>query len=101
MLDENHECRIGDYRLVQTCSACPEQYDVYDIVSGEECGYMRLRNSRFRVTDPTLDIGYYTIRIGHPDEMNGCFEDDVQRRHYLEAGIAAIDKARRTKLVFK
>ena len=33
------------FKLVQTCGACPEQYDVYE--GDEEVGYMRLRHGHF------------------------------------------------------
>lgn len=34
------------FRLVQTCFACPEQYDVY--LNGEYVAYFRLRHGTFR-----------------------------------------------------
>lgn len=38
-------------RLVQTCSACPEQYDVLDD-DGFQIGYLRLRWGEFTVEVP-------------------------------------------------
>lgn len=34
------------FKLVQTCVACPEKYDVYH--NGSLVGYLRLRHGRFR-----------------------------------------------------
>ena len=39
-----------ELNLVQTCSCCPEQYDVF--YDGEQVGYMRLRHGTFRVECP-------------------------------------------------
>lgn len=34
-----------DIELIETCSACPEQYDA--VISGEIVGYLRLRHGYF------------------------------------------------------
>lgn len=36
--------------LVQTCGACPEQYDAF--LNGKQVGYLRLRHGWFRVDYP-------------------------------------------------
>lgn len=36
---------MNKLKLIQTCSACPEQYDVYS--KDEHVGYMRLRHGFF------------------------------------------------------
>lgn len=38
---------LNDIELVQTCGACPEQYDA--IYNGEIVGYLRLRHGYFSV----------------------------------------------------
>ncbi len=68
-------------RLVQTCAACPEQYDVF---SGEELiGYMRLRWGHFRAEYLGKTV-YDASTIGH-----GSF-DDTERHRHLNAGCTAI-----------
>ena len=39
---------IYGYRLICTCGACPEQYDVFDDNTGLQVGYLRLRHGHFR-----------------------------------------------------
>jgi len=41
-------------KLIQTCEACPEQYDVEDN-DGNTIGYIRLRWGRFRVICPNIE----------------------------------------------
>jgi len=36
---------INGYKLVLTCGACPEQYDVFK--NGQQVGYLRLRHGFF------------------------------------------------------
>jgi hypothetical protein len=73
--------------LVQTCSACPEQYDL--IVDGNQCGYFRLRHGEFRVDYPYC--GGETVYEAEPNG-DGMFDSD-ERVEYLKAGIAACLKA--------
>ena len=40
------EQTINGYRLILTCGACPEQYDVFD--GDRQVGYLRLRHGHFR-----------------------------------------------------
>lgn len=68
-------------KLVQTCGACPEQYDVYqgDLL----VGYMRLRHGAFRT-----DCLGETVYMADP-RGDGSFEGD-ERDYYLEQGCRAI-----------
>lgn len=68
-------------RLVQTCEACPEQYDVY--LDEEEIGYLRLRHGTFRA-----DYRGETVYVGSP-RGDGTFKDD-EREEYLNRGCRAI-----------
>ncbi|WP_276122658.1 hypothetical protein [Pararhizobium qamdonense] len=70
--------------LVQTCGACPEQYDAFR--DGEPVGYLRLRHGYFRVDYP--ECGGETIFDGHP-EGDGCFTTD-ERDGWLEQAKTAI-----------
>lgn len=77
---------IQGYRLEKTCSACPEQYDVY---AGEEIvAYFRLRHGHFRVDVP--DCGGETIYTASP-KGDGIFEDD-ERVMYLTSAILAVQE---------
>jgi hypothetical protein len=60
-------------RLIQTCGACPEQYDVY--LGDEEIGYMRLRHGHFRA-EYKRTIVYSASTVG-----DGLFEQEERKRH--------------------
>lgn len=75
---------INDIRLVQTCGACPEQYDAF--IGDKQVGYLRLRHGFFRVDYP--ECGGKTIYGAHP-QGDGIFESD-ERAKYLEAAKEAI-----------
>jgi hypothetical protein len=70
------------FKLKQTCSACPEQYNVYH--GDEYVGYMRLRHGSFRVEDSSGNILYTANPNG-----DGIFNFD-ERDFYLNAGCLAI-----------
>jgi hypothetical protein len=73
--------KIGDYDFVQTCSGCPEQYDVYD-KDKNQVGYVRLRHGHLRADCP--DCGgttVYEADIG--DNWTGSFPKDKDRRIHL------------------
>lgn len=77
--------RIGGYELVQTCGACPEQYDVFK--DKKQVGYLRLRGGWFRADVP--DVGGKTVFESYP-YGDGEFEDH-ERFNHLSAAITAID----------
>ena len=80
---------IDGLRLVCTCSACPEQYEVFD-ATGQRVGYLRLRHGHFRADVP--DCGGETVYEAAP-RGDGLFEAD-ERARYLSEAVAAIVKAR-------
>lgn len=73
-------------RLVQTCFACPEQYDAFD--GDTQVGYLRLRHGKFRVDAP--DCGGETIYQAAP-KGDGCFEPD-ERDYYFRLAVDAIQR---------
>jgi len=75
---------IHGYRLRQTCSACPEQYDVFDDL-GQQVAYFRLRHGGFRVNVP--DHGGEEIYHANP-EGDGIFMDAERVRYLTEAVLA-------------
>ncbi|NDD52705.1 hypothetical protein EBZ39_02295 [bacterium] len=54
---------IDGYKLVCTCSACPEQYDVFND-NNKLVGYLRLRHGQFRADCP--DVGGTTVYSSRP-----------------------------------
>jgi hypothetical protein len=83
---EKFDARYADIVLVQTCGACPEQYDAF--IGDRQVGYLRLRWGEFRVDYP--DCGGETIyQAAIGDWLQGAF-DEQQWSHYLEAAKAAI-----------
>lgn len=70
--------------FVQTCGACPEQYDAK--LGGQTVGYLRLRHGYFRVDCP--DVGGETVYEAEP-KGDGSFEPD-ERAFYLEEAEKAI-----------
>lgn len=80
---------INGYRLVQTCGACPEQYDVFR--SGMQAGYLRLRHGAFRASVPDCDGE--TVYEARP-RGDGIFEPD-ERDRFLSAAVEAIDAWRK------
>lgn len=77
-------------RFKMTCSACPEQYDVF--WGDQRVGYFRLRWGSLRVDCP--DCGgetVYETEVGEEgDCFTGCFDDQAQRDHHLRHAAAAI-----------
>lgn len=72
---------IKGLRFVLTCSACPEQYDVYDDQENL-VGYVRLRWGGLSCSYPCVGgEQIYYADIG--DCRAGCFESDEQRHKYL------------------
>lgn len=83
-----------EVKLVQTCGACPEQYDMY--LDGRNVGYFRLRHGYFRAEYvPTNE----TVFSGEP-KGDGIFECD-ERDFWLKSAIKAIiDKDNGIKEMF-
>lgn len=77
---------IDGYRLVCTCSACPEQYDVFNDATKEQVGYLRLRHGWFRADVP--ECGGETVYESYP-RGDGIFDED-ERMAELTKAIAAI-----------
>ena len=74
-------------KLVQTCWACPEQYDAFD-EDGNMVGYLRLRHGTFRVECP--DVGGHEVYRANPSG-DGIF-DDNERDYYLRWAVFSIEQ---------
>ena len=86
--DSKYNFVIDGYGLICTCGACPEQYDVVNIETGENIGYLRLRHGYFRADCP--DVGGDTV-YESDTEGDGVFED-FERMQQLKNAVAAIKK---------
>ncbi len=75
-----------EIKLVETCGACPEQYDAF--IGDEQVGYLRLRHGSFRVDFPSC--GGETIYRAEP-KGDGMFDSD-ERDFYLNEAKEAIIK---------
>jgi hypothetical protein len=73
-------------RLVQTCGACPEQYDAFD--GDRQVGYLRLRHGGFTVSCP--DPGGELVYDASPNG-DGIF-DVEERDYYLRFAVDAIER---------
>lgn len=84
MFDDIENFKIDDYEFICTCSACPEQYDVFK--DGVQVAYLRLRHGRFTVSAP--DWSGENIYIANPDG-DGCFTPN-ERDTYINNALEAI-----------
>ena len=71
------------WSLVQTCSACPEQYDLVTD-DGSSAGYIRFRWGRLTAHYPDAE-GDMVYSSNFGDAMQGCLEDGQE--HYLEHAV--------------
>jgi hypothetical protein len=77
---------IDGYRLVCTCGACPEQYDVFD-AREQKVGYLRLRHGHFRAEAP----GVYGEMVYDADTKGDGIFDADERSEHLQRAVAAIN----------
>lgn len=77
------DIKIKGLTFVQTCFACPEQYDVYD--GDRQVGYVRLRHGYLTCEYP--DVGgeeIYSAKIMNSAGADaGVFDDDTLRKECL------------------
>jgi len=74
-------------RLVQTCGACPEQYDALD-EHGRIVGYLRLRHGYFSV-EMAGEHGYGPEVYSAQPIGDGVFDVD-ERQRYLDIAVVKI-----------
>lgn len=70
-------------RLVETCPACPEQYDAF--LDDELVGYLRLRWGRFSVCCPDVAGDEVMCAEWSPTPYKGRFADDHERQSWLRS----------------
>lgn len=76
---------IDEITLIQTCFACPEQYDAFH--NGQQVAYLRLRHGVFRVDMP--DSGGETVYTAYP-KGDGIFEPEEKEKYLNKAKKAII-----------
>ena len=71
-------------KTVCTCSACPEQYDIYE--DKKLVAYVRLRWGHLTVSpyegDHISDIIIYEKT--YSDKFKGCFDDEEERQETMD-----------------
>lgn len=72
---------VNGLNFVETCHACPEQYDVFDD-HGNLVGYVRLRHGGLYAECPYC--GGEMVYEAYP-EGDGCFIDEMERSFHLNA----------------
>lgn len=83
--------KIKGLNFVQTCEACPEQYDVFDAAGVELVGYVRLRHGCLRADYPTC--GDETVfEEFYGDDLTGLFNSEEDRMKYLNEIADAINE---------
>jgi len=70
------------FYFLNTCYACPEQYDVYRS-NGELCGYIRLRWGMLIAEYPDVN-GTCIYKYYFNDDFKGRFDSDEERHEYLK-----------------
>lgn len=82
------EVRMHGLRLVCTCSACPEQYDVYD-ANDRQVAYFRLRHGVFRAEVP--DARGEQVYCSEAMRGDGVFHP-AEREQFLSEACQAVNK---------
>jgi len=72
---------IQKLNFVETCGACPEQYDVFK--GGRQVGYVRLRWGTVTCDFPDCRGDTIYSHSFENDGWKGNFSDDAEREKYL------------------
>lgn len=73
---------INGLEFVNTCDACPEQYDVYD-ENHNMVGYVRLRWGGVSCKYPDVNGEVIYVASVSDDGWAGMFDSKEQRLHHL------------------
>lgn len=83
-----------ELQLIQTCSACPEQYDVF--YKNLKVGYLRLRHGEFTVEYP--DCGGELLYFAYP-KGDGMFDDNERDAYLMDAERVILDKLKNKVII--
>lgn len=72
---------INGFDFIETCEACPEQYDVFDF-KGNQVAYIRLRWGTLQVRAPDWN-GDTIYEHSYNDGWLGSFHSDEERKDKL------------------
>ena len=81
---------IQKLNFIETCGACPEQYDVFK--GGRQVGYVRLRWGTVTCDFPDCR-GDTIYSHSFDDGWKGCFDSSEERETYLNRIATAIHAA--------
>jgi hypothetical protein len=81
-------------KLIKTCCACPEQYDLMD--GDKLAGYFRLRHGGF-YAEAYRENGEEEIVYSASPRGDGCFYDDAERQKHMSLAISAVIAYRSNK----
>lgn len=87
---------MSETRLVRTCSACPEQYDL--LVGDTKIAYFRLRGGLFTVAVPWVAGIEVYVKHWPDDPFKGEFDTDRERFNELRAGLRAVSRYMRHQI---
>lgn len=76
------------YKLVKTCNASPEQYDVYK--DDKQVAYIRVRHGIMRVDVP--NCGGETVYRTLDFQGNGSFSDPKERDYHIKQALKAVEE---------
>lgn len=71
--------------LNQTCSGCPEQYDLIDNLTCKEIAYFRYRWGTFRCDVPSWRRGKTLFSISLGDSFSGELDEEIRDRVLKES----------------
>jgi len=72
-----------DLIFINTCIACPEQYNVLDS-NGQQVAYVRLRYGKLKATVP--DVGGTVVYAKEfEDSLKGIFDNNQERLDHLNS----------------
>lgn len=79
------------WTLVKTCSACPEQYELFD-EDRTIVGYFRLRHGGFRVDAPDCggETVYSAFGYDELEDSDGIFTSERVRVKQMQRGVNAV-----------
>ena len=89
LTQDRDNMEIKGLKFKMTCSACPEQYDVF-LPSGKQVGYVRLRHGGLKVSCPDYGGDQVYTYSWYDDGWKGCFDSEEERQEHLEKIAEAI-----------
>ena len=83
----HEQIKVEGFVFIQTCGACPEQYDVY--LNDKRVAYVRLRYGRLTAKNSKGEEIYKAL---FNNGWKGAFREIEERQYYFEKIIEAISR---------